>query len=160
MESILKDIMEKNKISLEFIQREETFLSEDMKEFFKEDLYYVEKEDLYIYLVENSMHKAYSVVIPEFYKAIINAKNHLGTKKIKFYLIQDNEVKEFNELLAMLPISLDKYSPDFDYILADFEECSDVKLKKAIKVKIYSEIIEYILKDPDLKDLTEIILNQ
>lgn len=160
MESILKDIMKKNKISLEFSQREENFLAEEMQQFFKETLYYIEKENLYIYLLDNFMNKPYSVVIPEFYKAIIKAKNSLNTKKIKFYLVQNNEIKEFNDVLATLPISLDKYSPDFDYILADFEECSDIELKKTIKIKIYSEIIKYILKDPDLKDLTEIILNQ
>ena len=53
---------------------------------------------------------------------------------------------------------MDKYSPDFDYILSDFEKCNDESLKKSIKLKIFTEIIKYIYKDSDLKDLMSMLI--
>jgi hypothetical protein len=106
-----------------------------MVDYFEESLYSIDSDDSYVYFFKNSSNRNSSTTIFEFFKAILNVKSILNTKNIKFFLIQDNEIKNLDTLLKELPVSLDKYSPDFDYILSDFEECNDESLKKYNKIK-------------------------
>ena len=156
MENILNQLSETYNISINNIKKSNisnSFIDSDMVDYFEESLYSIDSDDSYVYFFKNTSNRNSSTTIFEFFKAILNVKSILNTKNIKFFLIQDNEIKNFENLLKELPISLDKYSPDFDYILSDFEKCNDESLKKSIKLKIFTEIIKYIYKDSDLKDL-------
>lgn len=161
MENILNQLSETYNISINNIKKSNisnSFVDSDMIDYFEESLYSIDSDDSYVYFFKNSSNRNSSTTIFEFFKAVLNVKNALNTKNIKFFLIQDNKIKNFDSLLEELPVSLDKYSPDFDYILSDFEECHDESLKKSIKLKIFTEIIKYIYKDSDLKDLMSMIV--
>lgn len=161
MKNILNQLSETYNISINDIKKSSIsnpFIDSDMTDYFEESLYAVESDNSYIYFFKNSSNRSSSTTIFEFFKAILNVKNILNTKNIKFFLIQDDEIKNFDNLLKELPVSLDKYSPDFDYILSDFEECNNESLKKSIKLKIFTEIIKYIYKDSDLKDLMSMLV--
>lgn len=161
MENILNQLSETYDISINNIKKSNistSFLDSDMVDYFEESLYSIDSDNSYVYFFKNSSNRNSSTTIFEFFKAVLNVKNVLNTKNIKFFLIEDNKIKNFDSLLKELPVSLDKYSPDFDYILSDFEECNDESLKKSIKLKIFTEIIKYIYKDSDLKDLMSMIV--
>ena len=134
MENVLNQLSETYNISINNIKLStitNSFIDLDMADYFEESLYYIESDESYIYFFKNSSNRTSSIALFEFFKAILSVKNFLKTKKIKFFLIQDNEIKNFDSLIKELPVSLDKYSPDFDYILSDFEECNDETLKKS-----------------------------
>ena len=161
MENILNQLSETYNIPMNNIKKSNisnSFIDSDMIDYFEESLYSIDSDDSYVYFFKNTSNRNASTTIFEFFKAILNVKSILNTKNIKFFLIQDNQIKNFENLLKELPISLDKYSPDFDYILSDFEKCNDESLKKSIKLKIFTEIIKYIYKDSDLKDLMSMLV--
>ena len=161
MENILNQLSETYNIPMNNIKKSNisnSFIDSDMVDYFEESLYSIDSDDSYVYFFKNTSNRNSSTTIFEFFKAILNVKSILNTKNIKFFLIQDNQIKNFENLLKELSISLDKYSPDFDYILSDFEKCNDESLKKSIKLKIFTEIIKYIYKDSDLKDLMSMLV--
>lgn len=166
MKNIIKVISKISGIDSTFLENNlidsnllnESFMSEEMKEYFKDSLYLIGPND-YIYLFENTSDRTKTVSVFEFLKAILGLNNKFKNANLKFFYLENDSVIEIEQLLASMPISLEKYSPDFDYILSEFEECNDNELKKTIKLKIFTEIIKYIYKDTELKALMTTIIN-
>jgi len=161
MKNLLGQLSEKLNLSKEILEKElnsenlisESFIDEDMREFFEEKLYLIKANESYLYLLKNSSERNSSTMVFEFFNAILNIKLHYKTNNIKFFLYDNDKILDLEETLKSLPVSLEKYSPDFDYILSEFEESTDENLKRTIKLKIFSEIIKYIYKDEELKSL-------
>lgn len=161
MENLLSKISEKLNLSTALLKNdlvpenliEETFIDEEMKSYFDEKLYSINSGKTYLYIFRNISERNSSTVIFEFLKAILDIKIKYQTNDIQFLLIENDNILDFETLLKSLPVSLEKYSPDFDYILSEFEESTDEVLKRTIKLKIFSEVIKYIYKDKELKDL-------
>ena len=111
MENILNQLSETYNIPMNNIKKSNisnSFIDSDMVDYFEESLYSIDSDDSYVYFFKNTSNRNSSTTIFEFFKAILNVKSILNTKTIKFCLIQDNEVKKFENLLKELPISLDK----------------------------------------------------
>lgn len=166
MKNIIEQISKLSQIDCALLEKElneknlidESFIAEDVKEFFIDKLYLINKKT-YIYLFENISDRTKSVSIFEFFKAILSLNSRFNPVDLKFFYLEKESIIEIDQLLNSMPISLEKYSPDFDYILSEFEECDDNELKKTIKLKIFTEIIKYIYKDSELKELLTTIIN-
>ena len=159
MENILNEILEENKLDRYQVEKKDLyFIDESMKDYFQESLLEIKELNKYIYIFRNTSKRDLNTMVFEYFRATTNLLKEVNSKNIKTYLVEDKEILEFSSLFNKLPISLQKYSPDFDYILSDFENSEDKELKKMIKLRIFTEIIKYIFKDDDLKDLTALLL--
>lgn len=166
MENLLTQISEKLNLPVSLLKTDliaenlvkEYFIDEDMKDYFEEELYLIDSGKTYLYLFRNISARNSSTVIFEFFKAILNIRLKFQTNNIQFFLIEDDKILDFGTLLKSLPVSLEKYSPDFDYILSDFKDSTDENLKRTIKLKIFSEIIKYVYKDEELKSLLLLLI--
>lgn len=166
MENLIIQISEKLSLPVNMVKNdlilenliEETFVDEEMKNYFEEKLYLMDSGKSYLYLFKNISQRNSSTVIFEFFRAILNIKIKYQTNNIQFFLVENDNLLDFETLLKSLPVSLEKYSPDFDYILSEFQESTDTELKRTIKLKIFSEIIKYIYKDDELKDLLLLLI--
>ncbi|TDT71364.1 putative YhgA-like transposase [Hypnocyclicus thermotrophus] len=151
------DILKKSLIDKNL--KNESFIEIDMRDFFTDKLYFLPSENLYIYFFENSSNRNRSTFILEFFKSMLNINKKYSKINIKFFLLQNNEVLEIKDIFNRLPYSLDRYSPDFEYILKDFEYSTDENLKKEIKLKMFSQMIKFISNDPELIQITKLLLN-
>ena len=161
MENLLLKISEKLNLPIALLKNDlvldnlvdETFVNEEMKSYFDEKLFSINEGKTYLYILKNISKRNASTLVFELLKAVLDIKSKYHTVDIHFILIEDDNILDFELLLKSLPVSLEKYSPDFDYILSEFSESTDEVLKKNIKLKIFSEVIKYIYKDEELKDL-------
>lgn len=136
---------------------DKSFIDDNMADFFDDELYYIKENSSYIYFFNNSKNRKNSILLVEFFKALINLKKEYNN--IIFFIIDNNSYLELKSLITNIPYSMDKYSPDFDYILKDFEESTDESLKKEIKLKMFLQMLKFVFNDDELTNLCLSFLN-
>lgn len=137
----------------------ETYISTDMVDMLEDSLYLLPSTDSYIYILNNTSNRKAHTFFLEFFRAILNVQEKFPGKNIKFFLVENNELISFDEYLKSSPCSMEKYSPDFDYILEDFKNSKDTSLKKEIKLKMFFQMLKFISQDSELTSLAKLILN-
>ncbi|MBN2838558.1 MAG: hypothetical protein JXM74_07350, partial [Fusobacteriaceae bacterium] len=119
MENILNEILEENKLDRHQVEKKDLyFIDESMKDYFQESLLEIKELNKYIYIFRNTSKRDLNTMVFEFFRATTNLLKEVNSKNVKTYLVEDKEILEFSSLFNKLPISLQKYSPDFDYILS------------------------------------------
>jgi len=142
----------------------DSFVEEDLKEYFSDLLYKVklEKQDGYIYLLFE--HKSYPerlihLQLSEYMVKIwrLHMKQHNKTKHIPVIIpavLYHGQRKwsakiKFSEIFSGPKSQLSEYIPDFEYILYDLSRYSDDEIKGTVLSRAVMLLLKHI-SDPDL----------
>ncbi len=154
IENILKSNKELNENNL----IKETFINTNMIGILEDSLYLLPSTHSYVYILNNISNRMAHTFIVEYFKNMLKVQEKFPNEHIKFFLVENNEILSFNTYLNSIPSSMEKYSPDFDYILEEIKNLDNLEIKKEIKLKVFLEMLKFISQDEDLTLLTKMLL--
>jgi len=161
-----------NKVDLTDIKiAKDSFVDENLKESFSDILYNVKIEDRdgYIYLLFE--HKSYhDIMVPiQLLKYLTEIwslhKKQFGRRQLPIIipiLIYHGDEKwkqgsSLSNILEEPPVGLEKYVPEYSYLVYDFSDYTDAEIKGEIKLRLFLKLISHIFNEDFDKGLREVI---
>lgn len=128
------------------------FLERDVREYFREEIYLSENLKSIVYVVSNTRKRSRRVVIEEVMKSLLTLENRYEAK-IRIFIKEEGRVYSFGEYIAATPLEPTPYGPNMKAYESELRSQKEGPLTRSIKVKIFSELIKFILRDKDLRGL-------
>lgn len=143
----------------EFLQAEvieQSFISNSGKEYFKDRLLLTSKGSIYIFMANK--HKTKKIILHEFLLALLNLLySEYATNKV--FILYEEEFLPASDFFKLMPVDSESFAPDFEYILSDINNNNDdLELKRNIKIKLFSELMKFILKDDELYEMAKSLI--